>query len=314
VCLGLLCVLLLAVIIVLCVLYTVQLDQLQDSVRNLTRDRDRLETSYNNMIAERDQLETSYKNVSAEREQLEISYNSLSTERNQSLRQREEFRYGLSKIVLCVWYTVQLNQLQDSVKNLTRERDQLEISYNSLCVERDQLETSYNNVSAEREQLEISDSLSVERERSLRQREEFRYGLSKIGKDILQRWFYFSSSLYYISTETKNWSESRQDCIKRGADLVIINNKEEQEFVNRLWKMSQSGLWIGLTDINTEGVWKWVDGTALNTGYWGKGEPNNLGQSGNEDCVVLDRPDTWIDVSCDTKTKYICERKISTHN
>ncbi|XP_030643638.1 CD209 antigen-like protein A, partial [Chanos chanos] len=157
-------------------------------------------------------------------------------------------------IVLCVCF-----------QNLTRERDQLETSYNKMIEERDQLETNYKNVS----------------------------------KDILQRWFYFSSSLYYISTETKNWSESRQDCIKRGADLVIINNKEEQEFVNRLWKMSQSGLWIGLTDINTEGVWKWVDGTALNTGYWGKGEPNN---SGNEDCVVLDRPDTWIDVpSCGAK-------------
>lgn len=41
-------------------------------------------------------------------------------------------------------------------------------------------------------------------------------------------WMYFDSSLYYISTEEKNWNDSRQDCKERGIDLVIINSKEEQ--------------------------------------------------------------------------------------
>ncbi len=39
-------------------------------------------------------------------------------------------------------------------------------------------------------------------------------------------WIYFQSSFYHLSTERKNWDDSRQDCQKR-ADLIIINTNEE---------------------------------------------------------------------------------------
>lgn len=49
-----------------------------------------------------------------------------------------------------------------------------------------------------------------------------------------QGWVYFHRSLYYISSMKKSWQDSRDDCLQRGADLVIINSKEEhvREFLS----------------------------------------------------------------------------------
>uniref|UniRef100_A0A8C1UJ04 Si:dkey-181c13.1 n=1 Tax=Cyprinus carpio TaxID=7962 RepID=A0A8C1UJ04_CYPCA len=69
------------------------------------------------------------------------------------------------------------------------------------------------------------------------------------------KWITYKHSSYYISSEWKNWTDSRRDCLQRGADLVIINNKEEQEFIVNM--TSANIVWIGLTDSDNEGVWKW---------------------------------------------------------
>uniref|UniRef100_A0A8C9YTA1 C-type lectin domain-containing protein n=1 Tax=Sander lucioperca TaxID=283035 RepID=A0A8C9YTA1_SANLU len=118
-------------------------------------------------------------------------------------------------------------------------------------------------------------------------------------------WEYFSGSFYYISSTKKTWQQSRDDCRQKGADLVIINSKEEQDFTRNF----QKRLWIGLTDSETEGTWKWVDGTPLTKSYWDSGEPND---ENGEDCVEIrfyNSENSWNDVGCSTRLNWICERK-----
>lgn len=49
----------------------------------------------------------------------------------------------------------------------------------------------------------------------------------------LSRWILHNSSCYFFSNiestdVRKNWPDSRADCVSRGADLVVIDNQEEQ--------------------------------------------------------------------------------------
>ncbi|KAM9398924.1 CD209 antigen-like protein C isoform 4-T5 [Salvelinus alpinus] len=158
----------------------------------------------------------------------------------------------------------------------------------SATAGRDQLQTRYNNLIKEKGHLQSK--------------------LFMIEQHCQEGWRYFDSSLYFLSSEEKTWEESRQDCLERRADLVIINSIEEQTFVFNLHMRA----WIGLTDSVTEGTWKWVDGTALTTRYWGAGQPDNSGQ---EDCVEIyyrqaDPVQTWNDDKCTKYHNWICEKAV----
>ncbi|KAG7255466.1 hypothetical protein CRUP_016077 [Coryphaenoides rupestris] len=41
-------------------------------------------------------------------------------------------------------------------------------------------------------------------------------------------WTMFESSCYFHSDQGNSWSNSRQDCIDRGGDLVVIDSSQEQ--------------------------------------------------------------------------------------
>ncbi|XP_037388799.1 CD209 antigen-like protein 2 isoform X3 [Pygocentrus nattereri] len=120
-------------------------------------------------------------------------------------------------------------------------------------------------------------------------------------------WIYFSSSIYHISTNKKSWDESRKFCRDRGADLLIINSKEEQDFIEML--RGGQTVWIGLINKDREEVWRWVDGSALTTRFWGRGEP-----SGKVRCVLKgygsDPVWNWANYACSNQHVWICEQSV----
>ncbi|XP_056609473.1 perlucin-like protein [Triplophysa dalaica] len=133
-------------------------------------------------------------------------------------------------------------------------------------------------------------------------------------KNFAEVWFKGKGRFYVFSTDAKNWNSSRERCQALGGDLVIINSKEEQEYVAGLIlnTTTKALYWIGLSDSHDEGKWRWVDDTHLTHRFWAS-DPDNYTSPEypeGEDCVILNGRITeakWGDVSCLRKERGICE-------
>ena len=70
----------------------------------------------------------------------------------------------------------------------------------------------------------------------------------------------------YAKVSCENWYDAQQKAIKEGAHLVSINNEEEQFWVDTIFR--SSSFWIGLNDVEKEGVWQWDSGEPVTYTNW----------------------------------------------
>nr|XP_055063084.1 CD209 antigen-like protein C [Misgurnus anguillicaudatus] len=203
-------------------------------------------------------------------------------------------------IVLCVLIKTKKQQFNIKTKNIKEERDQLLTNNTNLTEERDQLLTKYTNLTEER------DELMAKYKNITKQIEQLNQEKNELRTRFNDGWIYYQFSLYFISSENKTWNDSRRYCRERGADLIIINNTAEQDFVQKM--SGTEYIWIGLSNSNEESRWKWVDNSTLISGFrfWGSGEPNG---DRRENCALI-RSSGWADFPCNDAYKYICEKNI----
>uniref|UniRef100_A0A8C2YJB6 CD209 antigen-like protein E n=1 Tax=Chinchilla lanigera TaxID=34839 RepID=A0A8C2YJB6_CHILA len=119
-------------------------------------------------------------------------------------------------------------------------------------------------------------------------------------------WTFFQGKCYFFSKSQRNWHDSVTACKEAGAQLVIVESAEEQSFLQQTSK-SKGVTWMGLSDLNKEGTWHWVDGSPLSSSlgnYWNTGEPNNIGE---EDCAEF-KNDGWNDGRCENSNFWICKK------
>ncbi|XP_035849103.1 CD209 antigen-like protein E isoform X3 [Sander lucioperca] len=165
------------------------------------------------------------------------------------------------------------------------------IRFTLLQTRYEMLKTRYNQLSNNYSQLQ-------DEVKQLKNRTE--------NKSCPHGWTRFGCSCYFKSKEKDYWDGSRADCKKRGADLVVINNEEEQKFVSELSKDGES--WIGLWDERRQAEWKWVDGSLLTETFWAAGLPHYDTYLSAATCC--DQQGKWTQNRYYETKKRICEKKI----
>jgi len=120
------------------------------------------------------------------------------------------------------------------------------------------------------------------------------------------------------------WHEAREkakgmQCNGVPGHLATITSPEEQEFLTaNFWNWHSGPLYIGASDADQEGVWKWVDGPEAGQVFfadghcvngfserWCANEPNNMGaeHEGGEDVAVWNwmGEASWNDVAANNR-------------
>ncbi|XP_025758276.1 CD209 antigen-like protein E isoform X1 [Oreochromis niloticus] len=138
-------------------------------------------------------------------------------------------------------------------------------------------------------------------------------------------WELHGGKCYYFSISKSSWNQSRDECRAKGGDLVKIESREEQSFLERrlrdVMTEGRDKFWIGLTDSAEEGRWVWVDGSSLDQSlkFWSGNEPDNWkGHNGKhpdgEDCARMGEKggakdlNCWFDAFCSKPHRSICEK------
>ena len=106
----------------------------------------------------------------------------------------------------------------------------------------------------------------------------------------------FDGNHYKFIRGNVGWHDAKRQCESIGGHLVIINNDGEQDFVNSLIRNVHGYVYIGLTNEETQGEWKWTDGRSLTFAKWAPGEPNNAGGVEHWGCINA-RHGLWLDIA-----------------
>ena len=93
------------------------------------------------------------------------------------------------------------------------------------------------------------------------------------------------------------WQNAKTACDNIDGHLVEIETEAEQDLleaeVMKIKKQNRNfpfRMWIGLTDLNEEGVWRWDSGAKATYLPWTQRKRNSF--PGSQDCVVMDF--TWF--------------------
>jgi len=90
----------------------------------------------------------------------------------------------------------------------------------------------------------------------------------------------------YHLLSPSSWDDGEAAAISLGGHLATVNDAAENAWLHTNFVLDANGstrdVWHGFNDIAVEGQWEWTSGEAVTYENWASGQPNNLGNSGQD--------------------------------
>ncbi|XP_041798192.1 CD209 antigen-like protein E [Chelmon rostratus] len=189
----------------------------------------------------------------------------------------------------------------------------------ALLLEEDRLTTENMELRANNSRLltnneTLHEQLSKQRDQIMElqtEKEMLMKRLSEIEPQIQNcpvEWRPYMSSCYQLSNEQMSWRHANDDCVAKGAHLVILNDEREEGFIHTLG----SEVWIGLksTQKRQRKTWTWVDGSQLTY-------PNRMRRQADHPgfyCAYCEQTwfgsAMWVAAACEDQHNWVCEKEM----
>ena len=108
--------------------------------------------------------------------------------------------------------------------------------------------------------------------------------------------------------EGPSWTAAETNANKLGGHLVTINDADEDKWLNENLNPDNEDLWIGISDKDINGVFKWSSGEEVLYTNWAPGEPNNVSNGYGKYWNAYEGK--WDDASNNESNKGIAEIKL----
>ena len=119
---------------------------------------------------------------------------------------------------------------------------------------------------------------------------------------------------YKIYNEGLDYGDAKAQCESDGSFLAIPRSEAEEDFLFGLFPTESLlnphtddlSMWIGINDIEQEGLFVAVDGREISWTNWGPGEPNGGLNENAVEIRVGSNPIHWNDVTVKKLQKFVC--------